>query len=384
MDLLLLKHPGKCQTSAKERVLARDAPWTREQYETAQRIVQLYEPNMRLLDEALAAPNSQMLTVQGKEDSVVYLRPVRRTAFLLSATAAVKVQQGDCAGGFEFLVKSARMGNLVCRGGVFTHHLVGRAAGSIATSAATALVFQHDIPVDVLRHSAQEFLACADDVEPFVEALRAEAYMAIQSVDLYYSKLPLGSSKRSKLPFDQQLTRYPLLLQLMISYPNETRRNIRACYQHPVAAELSGSIAERTVHMTSLFGALFRTRSKAEILLLVRDPLGIAYANEALAGLGQAKSNSRAQDAQLRGTALFLAVMAYTKEHGHPPNDLKTLVPGYLPHLPIDPFSCKPYLYLPSGVPGLPKGTWAVYSTPGTTSLRHTWERIRKAMQRPG
>ncbi|MBX9581409.1 MAG: hypothetical protein K2X87_13995, partial [Gemmataceae bacterium] len=56
------------------------------------------------------------------------------------------------------------------------------------------------------------------------------------------------------------------------------------------------------------------------------------------------------QDRQLRavrrGTLLKLAVRAYQADHGgDPPQDLATLVPGYLPAVPADPYDGAPFRY---------------------------------------
>jgi hypothetical protein len=62
------------------------------------------------------------------------------------------------------------------------------------------------------------------------------------------------------------------------------------------------------------------------------------------------------------GMALHCAIRAYQKDHGLPPERLDQLVPDYLPRLPNDPFSGKPFRYLKSHVPNLPEHAWAVYS----------------------
>jgi hypothetical protein len=192
--------------------------------------------------------------------------------------------------------------------------------------------------------------------------MRAEAYAGIRSVDLYYDKLPVNLSK-AKVAYVERLTHYPALMFLIRSNPTETRRNITACYQHIVARETEATTPTgASTYTATLREALTKKRSKAEILLRVRDPLGIVYADEILPGFNQMRTRTQVGDTRTRGVALFLAVAAYAKEKGKPPADLKALVPDYLPHLPTDPFTGTSFLYLPSGVPGLPGDAWAVYS----------------------
>jgi hypothetical protein len=367
----------------EERAAANDAPWTREQYEDARRILAFYRPNLPVLDQALAAPNPQMPTVQTAEESVPYLAPARHLADFLCFLAVVRAQEGHYDEAFELLNKSAQLGSLVSRGGTIIHHLVGTHCAVLACVSGTNLALRHDIPSGVLKQAAQEFLACADEAEPFVEALRAGAHEGIQSVDLLYDALvgTGGTGGGSGLTF---FGRHPFLLRLVGSTRSETKRDIRACYEHIVARELKGPVAGAT-YTATLFDALQKKRSKAEVLFRLRDPLGMLYAVTVLPAVPQARAKAMERDAELRGTALFLAVKAYVKGHGQLPEDCASLVPSYLPRIPVDPFSGKPFRYLRDGVPGLPEGTWAVYSTGkngaddgGTAASIGSWDAHRR------
>ena len=347
---------GSASQSPAQRVLASDAPWTLEQYEDIQRVLRLYEPNFALLDRALAAPNPQMLTAQGYEDDLSYLAKARTLAHALSLSARFRAGAGDLSGAYEQLVKCARLGNLLCRGGTPINHLVGFVCSSLAGMIATELAVQGGVPGDVLKQSARELLACADDVEPSAEAVRAEAHMAISGVDTLYASLRSTGGSFSEA--GKQFTRFAWFTG---SNPAATRRNIRACYQHLVLmAEKKPS--QRDVEKVILSKALYARSGKFRTLLRVRDPLGRAYAAMVIPALMGERPKDASRDAELRGTALFLAAKAYEKEHGKPPEALKQLVPDYLPHVPTDPFDGTPFRYLRSGVPGLPEDTWGIYS----------------------
>ncbi len=59
-------------------------------------------------------------------------------------------------------------------------------------------------------------------------------------------------------------------------------------------------------------------------------------------------------EAHRRATIIILALQAYRLEHGQLPISLDALTGDYFEHIPLDPYSCMPYLYFPNGRP-LPK-----------------------------
>jgi hypothetical protein len=61
-------------------------------------------------------------------------------------------------------------------------------------------------------------------------------------------------------------------------------------------------------------------------------------------------------EARLRLMSLELALRCYRSETGHGPAQLERLVPAYLSHVPLDPFSGRPLIYRASGT------NWLLYS----------------------
>jgi len=53
--------------------------------------------------------------------------------------------------------------------------------------------------------------------------------------------------------------------------------------------------------------------------------------------------------ARCRGARLAFALKCYRSQHGKYPETLTSLVPGFLPVLPPDPFTGAPYAYQPEG-----------------------------------
>ncbi|MDX9980891.1 MAG: hypothetical protein RBU25_12775, partial [Lentisphaeria bacterium] len=338
----------------------------REQYEDILRLVRLYEPQIPLLDRALAAPDPQVPTADSSDFLLPYLTDVRQMARWLAVSGHYRAGTGDCAGAFRDFERILELGNLVCRGGCLINHLVGIACDAIAADAAWVVASRERVPAPVFRDAARAFLAAHDEAEPYVEAIRAEALVGTSSVHMLYrdpsSMLSSGLSGYS-LPVHQRTLLRSLfgMLPLVGSTPASTTRNLDACYQHLVVlAEKPYTPA--TVAEYVKFTDRIRLDNPAKILFLTRDPLGMVFAAMFMPSLDRAHLKATHRDAILRGMALFLAVRAYETEHGAPPETLDALVPDYLPRIPEDPFDGKPFRYLRRNVPGLPPEAWAVYS----------------------
>jgi len=344
---------------------ALETPWTREQYEDILRLVRLYEPQIPLLDRALAAPDPQMPTADSWSFSLPYLQDVRAMARWLAVSGHYRAGTGDFAGAFRDFERILGLANLVCRGGVVINYLVGIACDAMAAEAAWVVASRERVPAPVLRDAARAFLTAADEAEPFVEAIRAEALLARNGTKKiyrdpvsFYMYLTNHSPSRS----DQVLLGLVLRVSpLAGSTPARGARNLDACYQHLVV------LAEKPYTPATLaeygqFYDRFQTRSMVEMVFQIRDPLGLLVAGRLMHYRDPNHLKVARRDASLRGMALFLAVRAYETEHGEPPDTLEALVPDYLPRVPEDPFDGKPLRYLRRNVPGLPPEAWAVYS----------------------
>lgn len=346
-----------------------ESPWTRAQCAEIGQLVKLYEPQIALLDQALAAPNPQMPTADSPSFRLPYLAPTRQLARWLAVSAYYRAAHGDYAGSCRDLERILGMANLVSRGGVLINHLVTIACDAIAVDTARTIAIRHPLPVPVLREMAQAFLAADDEAEPFVEAMRAEALPVINTVpDAYRGGLISLGYSHSPSKGERLAERCVLALApLAGSTPRATTANIRACYQHFVA------VAEKpyaTVMKEGGYGvftnALFAPRRGPFTLIFrTRDPLGFMLASMLLPALDRANEKAALRDAMLRGMALFFAIQAYERERGALPETLDQLVPDYLPRVPLDPFDDTPFRYRRSGVPGLPPEAWAVYSIGG-------------------
>lgn len=347
--------------------LAPEAPWTLAQYQDIERLVKLYEPKMALLDQALAAPNPQVPTADSVDFVLPYLQPARELARWLAVSAHYRAAHEDYDGAFQDLDRIVRMGNLISRGGVVINHLVNVACCAIAADAAWVIATRHDIPVSDLKREAQRFLAADDAIEPYAEAVRADAAFIRSAVTRVYRQASLdfdggGFVPGSDLPIGIRRVGF-VLVRLAGSTPENTVRNMDACYQHVIQlAEQPYSEAIQKQY-NDLWNTLQAPQADPKQLIFqTRDPIGLLLANSFFPYLDQAHKKAAHHHAILRGMALFLAIKAYEKEHGVPPETLDQLVPDYLPAVPADPFGGAPFHYLRNNVPGVPPEAWAVYS----------------------
>ena len=273
----------------------------------------------------------------------------------LSFSAQYKAATGDYSGSFQDLARATRMGNTVARGATLIGHLVGIACQAIATHAAHGIATRENVPAPVLKRAAKDVLASLDDADPFVEAIRVEAYSAEKTTRWLFR-----TGTRRRLKHVLSISRNPrgVLARLAGSNARATPHNVRAAFQHVVA------VAEKPYSMSAKagyerFAETFRSPRNS---LTIKDPLGYILASMFLPDMGQAHRKDAHGGTQLGAMALFLAVKAYEKERGALPERLAQLVPDYLPRMPKDPFGGKPFHYLRSNIPGLPPEAWAVYS----------------------
>jgi hypothetical protein len=292
---------------------------------------------------------------------------VRSLASWLSVSAQIQASEGKYAGAIQDLERVLAMANAISRGGCLINHLVGMTCDSFAAGSMWWISVREDLPASVLKQGAHTFLASADSVEPYVEAVRAEALYLLNAVPHAYRTGSFEAPLDVTAPTIDGLGRLAIqAFALAGSTPNATTRNLEACYQRVVVLAGKPYCARTEAEYEA-----FETDPRFSIsagsmwdLLRLRDPLGHVMACQLVpytcGGAGHAQAAER--DAQLRGIALFLAVKAYEKRHGAIPERLEELVPDYLARVPSDPFDGKPMRYRRDGVPNSPAGTWAVYS----------------------
>jgi hypothetical protein len=347
-----------------------EAPWTREQWEDVQRLMKLYEPNIAILDRAIAAPDPQVPTADNPSFLLPYLTHVREFSRWLSVSAQYRASVGDYEGAVRDLERTLDMADIISRGGTMINHLVTCACDAIAASAAWNIATRHDLPPAALERLTQTFLHHLDSAEPFVEAMRSESMMGDAIVSLVYGGEgivenlgALGSGGSGGGPSSPVSHLVNPLVRMAGSSPAATRRNLTACYQHMVAIADKPYSKSVQDEYDAFDRDLYSLREHPHrIVTSMRDPVGYLLASMLLPALSRAHSKEASRNATFGAMATFCALQRYQKETGALPESLDQLVPRYLPSVPIDPFDGNTIHYLRKDVPNLPEDAWAVYS----------------------
>lgn len=125
---------------------------------------------------------------------------------------------------------------------------------------------------------------------------------------------------------------------------------LRPMYHHHLVADLAA--IDHETETASLETAAPRSTVNA-VDALTDQPLWLSEVRRQLFPYTSATaSTARKAEAQLRLTAAALAMRMYQIDHGARPDALKTLMPDYLPHVPVDPHDPGggPVRYVPQGV----------------------------------
>ena len=354
-------------SGVRDQALAPEAPWTLAQYQGIQRLLREYEPVFALLDQALADPHPHVPS-RGRIGSFPpYLSQVREIARWSYVSSQLKADAGDYAGAFRDLDRVLGVANVICYGGLLINHLVGIGCDAIAANAVSEIATRRDVPAPILRQAAREFLAHADRAEPYVEAVRADQLGVDRMVEVWHEaadpNMLAAFGLSTTKPHGKALYRAMFLAaRLAGSTPPTSVRNLENCYQHIVALAEKPFRASTAAEYDAFTAGLQANSTRKNLILRTRDPLGCLLASRVFPAFRQAHQKFTHRDASMRGTALLLAIKAYEKERGTPPERLEQLVPDYLPRVPQDPFDGKPFRYLPRNVPNLPPQAWAVYS----------------------
>jgi len=308
---------------------APDQPWHPQDYARIRAILAATEPNLALARRAADAPDPQVPTVTSADTLIPYVRPARDVARLMVISSHTK--EDTPAEAFADLLVCIRFGNILSRGGSFIGHVVDMATTGMAAEALWCIPTRVNVPSPVLRSAAQELLRIADGVEPFAEAVRGDAQVGLAALDTpnwHGFGVWLGAR---------------VVGLLTGSTRRAIKRDLTYFFQHMVnlAAEpYHKDINEQT---QALIAAV--RPSPIGGVWGIRDPAGRRLAGQMIRILGRHIRMAAERDAVLRGTALYLAILAYEKDTGAPPAALADLVPAYLPHLPLDPFSGRPFRY---------------------------------------
>ncbi|MBT7301954.1 MAG: hypothetical protein HN849_20680 [Victivallales bacterium] len=318
-------------------------PWSPADYARIRAILDVAAPNLALARQAVAAPDPQVPTVTSIDARIPYVRGARDVTRLLMASAYTK--EADPAQVFAELLTCIRFGNILSRGGSVLNHMIDMRTSGMAVEALWRIPTRTDVPAPVLRRTAQELLRIADGVEPYVEAMRGEAHTmlaAFSKAQWPKTRATMGGRLR------QQNYGAWLALNCFSFLTGSTRagmgRDFTHFYQHLVDLAAKPYHEDVACQARNLVGSA-SSHERGKGLWSKRNPEGLLLARQLTPIHSRYFVMAAERDAMLRGTALYLAILAYEKDTGAPPKALADLVPKYLPRVPLDPFDGKPFRY---------------------------------------
>jgi hypothetical protein len=289
----------------------------------------------------------------------------------LAVSAECHRARGDRGNCFRDLRRIWSMNAILGRDCSTIDQVVVAASNRHAVESAWYAATRHDVDAAILKETAASALRAADSSPSAADLLRGWGQATAEFLDNAYSdgdpmpelirrELFPGANRRTVERVARRIA--PPLTWLTGSTRAAVTRHLAAFSGHAVAIAEAPYSAKTVPAYEALASRPASRKEALGILVSVRDPAGYFLAADQSQACGDLHRRYVANQAQLRGIALFLALKAYEKDNGNIPETLDQLVPGYLPRVPKDPYDGELFRYLKSGVPGLPSKAWAVYS----------------------
>lgn len=205
------------------------------------------------------------------------------------------------------------------------------------------VALEHDLPGDAAAEAVAQLLVASRNAEPLSETIRTEFRVVPDMVEMCYR--PGGVSPFSLFAPQAGMDRKGRALQLFArdfgwtvgSTPAATTANLTHLYQQLVA------IANQPYDRTSTEG--IKRLVPNVRLLAARDPIGLLIARLTTPFYPGIFVHHYTREANVRGTAIIIALRQFERDQHRAPDALQELVPSYLPEIPRDPFDEKPFRY---------------------------------------
>jgi hypothetical protein len=342
---------------SKERQRANIDPWSEAAFPSATRMLKEAAGALALARSAAAAPDPQVLTYTSPADRFPYLTGVMRLEQLFPVSAAERVGRKDFQGAYTELESAVAFARILSRGGVLIHTLVDVAGELQACRAMRLIALRNDVPADVAQHEISYLMESDKAVEPLADTFRQESQSVPVIVHLFFQ--PRGPTLFGF--FDEKTAAIERVVRLSAflggrfvgSSEEKVTSDLTQVHRCLVALAESPYNAERLQHFEENIvpsvtpGGLSR----------LNDPLGYEIAKLTLPVFPGVIVRYHRRAAELRATALVIALRQYQKAEGHRPATLQELVPKYISAIPTDPFDGEPFRYRVR-----PDGQWIVYS----------------------
>ena len=343
--------------SWKELNRADLVPWSAAAFPNLTRTLAEGAGALVLARSAASAPNPQVPTSTSPADRVDYLIGVLHLNQLFCASAAYCVSTGDIAGAYAELETAIAFAQILSRGGALISALVEIACDVQVYHRMRLIALQNNVPPEVAGRAINCLLESDKSAEPLAETFRQEYRVVPAIVNMFFD--PRG--RQTLFGFDEK----------MANSERQARWSAHLC------GELLGSSQERvTADLADVYRCLVNLADtsydvkhlqrfedsvvppvKPSGLIRLDDPVGYIVAKLTVPSFTPIIIKYRRRAAELRATAVVLALRQYQQAEQHSPQTLQDLVPKYLSEVPGDPFDGKPLRYRVRT-----DGRWIVYS----------------------
>ena len=341
----------------KELKRSNVVPWSAATFPNLTRTLAEGAGALVLARSAASAPNPQVPTHTSlAADRVDYLIGVLRLTQLFCASAAQRVSTGDIAGAYAELETAIPFARILSRGGALIPALVDVTCDSLVCWRMRLIALQNNVPPEVAGRAINCLLESDNSAEPLAETFRQEYRVVPTMVKTFFD--PRG---QTLFGFDEKMANSERQAR-WLAYPFEKLLGIS---QERVTADLADvyrclvNLTDRPYDVEHLkrFEDSVVPSVKRGGLIRLDDPVGYIMAKLTVPVLAPIIVKYCRRSAELRATAVVLALRQYQQAEQHSPQTLQDLVPKYLSEVPVDPFDGKPLRYRVRS-----DGRWIVYS----------------------
>jgi hypothetical protein len=340
----------------KELKRSNVVPWSAAAFPNLTRTLAEAAGALALARSAASAPNPQVPTHTSPADRVDYLIGVLRLNELFCASAAYRVSTGDIAGAYAELETAIAFAQILSRGGALISALVEIACDGQVYHRMRLIALQNNVPPEVAGRAINCLLESDKSAEPLAETFRQEYRVVPTIVKMSFD--PRGQTlfgSDEKMANSERQARWlahPFEKLLGIS-PERVTADLADVYR----CLLNLADGPYDVEHLRRFEDSVVPSVKPRGLIRLDDPVGYILAKLTVPSLTPIIVKYRRRAAELRATAVVLALRQYQQAEQHSPQTLQDLVPKYLSEVPVDPFDGKPLRYRVRT-----DGRWIVYS----------------------
>jgi hypothetical protein len=312
--------------------------WSETAFPVLAKLLHEDETALTLARSAAKAPNPQCITYLSPYDKMGDVSASLRLTQIFNASAAQKVARGDFAGAYSELEMSMKFAQILSRGGTIVPTLVDMASERVALTAMRRIALRHDLPPKVAHRAIEALLEINGTTEPLAETYRAEYRAVPAMVDAFFDPskpdaLGLGKDKNGE-PHARRFRANVIRLGSKEMVNEDLARSYKAIVE--VAEE-----PYRASEVKRLRESLERRATPGE-LLLMHDRVGYLLETVTVPALLNVIENYPRRAADLKATALMLAIRQFEQAEHRLPSSLQELVPKYIAQVPIDPFDGAP------------------------------------------